>query len=363
MHVLHIVNNARRGGAGFVILPLIEKLTGKGVKFTVAYLLGPEQLTADYQRLGADTVHLGQNPFRIILKLFKLILNPENPVTLIHTHLVQASLIGRLVGRVAGIPVMTTRHYEKRSKSWHPLYVLEDLTSRYSQSLIAISDAVKDHLINSGYSSSSKCQRIYSPIEMSLFDVYIEQSLENQHNIVFNGRFIKLKGIRYLLEAFERVATELSGARLLLMGRYEDDSPILKQIAEHPFRDRIAIKGFVPREEVISELNLARMYIQPSLQEGLGLAALEAMGMRVPCILSDAGGLRELAGGGEQAITVPAGDSAKLAEAMITLWHDTGRAKEMGKKAYDFVQNNFNSHECTEQYYQQYLKLEAGEQI
>lgn len=358
MHVLHIVNNARRGGAGFVILPIIEELSKRGVSFTVAYMIGPEHLIEEYHRLGAKTLHLGKNPFKIIRTLIELILRKQNPVSIIHTHLVQASLVGRVVGRLMGIPVMTTRHYRERSKPLHPLYILEDITSRYSQRVIAISNAVREHLIDSRFSSIHRCRTIYSPIDLKLFEGYESYDLRPKVKIVFNGRFIKLKGIEYLLQAFEEVADELEGSSLVLMGRYERGNPILDLVNKHPQKDRIAIKGFVEREEIIKELNEARLYVQPSLSEGLGLAALEAMGMGCPCILSDAGGLLELAEDGQNAITVPARDVGALSKAMLSLWQDTDLSKRLGKNAKRFVENKFNARESANLYFAQYKTLE-----
>ncbi len=356
MHVLHIVNNGNRGGAGFVILPLIEELSKKGVKFTVAYLLGPENMKSEYHRLGVNTVLLGKNPLNIISKLYNILFNKTSPVSLIHTHLVQASLIGRFMGRVLGIPVLTTRHYRERSKN-NLLYILEDLTSKYSHKVIAISKAVHTHMIESNYTSPQRCKMIYSPINLNIFAGIHDVDLRSKSNIVFNGRFIELKGIKYLLEAFDIIAHRLPASRLVLMGRYEENNPILELVQKHRYRDRIGIKGFVGREEIIEELTQARIYVQPSLSEGLGLAAIEAMGLKCPCIFSEVGGLVELSQNGKNAILFPAQNSQLLADSILHLWQNIEKSERLGVNAQKFVKNNFDSTVVSEEYYEQYRSL------
>jgi len=341
-----------------VILPLIEELSKNGVTFTVAYMLEPEDLKDDYNRLGAKTVRLGKNPFKILNLLVKIIFDKQTPVSIIHTHLVHASLIGRFLGRLLGIPVMTTRHYRERNKKKNLLYLLEDITSKYSQRVIAISNSVHGHLLDSNYVSPERCKMIYNPIDLKIFAGSQYTDISKRHKIVFNGRFIELKGMKYLLEAFASVAPVLEKSQLVLMGRFEENDPILELIEKHEFRDRIRIKGFVQRAEIIAELEHARVYVQPSLSEGLGLAALEAMGLKCPCIFSAVGGLVELAQEGKNAILFPARNSERLAEAILDLWGDIKKSERLGTHAAKFVVNNFDSVKIAQEYYNQYEILE-----
>lgn len=360
MHILHLINNARRGGAGFVVLPLVKELRKAGHTFTIAYLQGPENLKEEYQRLGAKTVLLGKNPFRILKLLIGMLSNREEPISLIHTHLVQASLIGRFIGLIFRIPVMTTRHYLERGKPNHPLYILEDWTTRFSTKVVAISSAVQKHLIESNYVSIDKCAMVYNPIDLKIFDEVQESNLKEKTNLVFNGRFLEVKGIRYLLEAFDQIASSIPAAKLVLLGRYEDNNPVMALIDQHQYQDRIIIKGFVPRAEIIDELSRARIYIQPSLSEGLGISALEAMGLRCPCIFSDVGGLVELSQEGQTAILFPSRDSAQLAIEILDLWNNIEKSELLGAKAKKYVYRNFDSRIIAAQYLKYYQVLNKG---
>ena len=358
MHILHLVNNCNRGGAGHVILPLINEMTKHDVSFTVAYLIGPEKLKSDYIKYGAKTVLLGKNPVIIFFKLKNIITNNENPVSLIHTHLVQASLVGRFAGKIFKTPVITTRHYKNRSKKNNLLHILEDLTLRWSNYTIAISHAVKKYLIFSRFVPNKKCSTIYNPIDINLFKPVNNVELFLKNNIVFIGRFNTIKGIEYLIDAFNIVAESIPKSKLVLIGRNDGNEKLLnKMIDNHPFKNQIKLLGFINHNEIKEELKKARVYVQPSLSEGLGLSAIEAMAMECPCIFSDVGGLSELSDNYRNAVLVPPKNSNILSKEIISIWHDQKKSQSLGKSARKYICKYFNSKIIANQYYAVYKDM------
>ncbi len=357
MHILHLSTNCNIGGVGNVIIPMIKRLQNEDVRFSVAYLKKPDSLKKEYNNLGVDTHFIGTNPIRVFIRLFRLSRNSEFPFTHIHTHLVHASLVGRIFGKLSGIPIMTTRHYHKRSKRFDPLYLLEDLTQKFSDLTVAISQAVKDHIERSKYVPSEKCRVIYNPVEMDLFGNHERIDLASRGHIVCNARWIKIKGIEFLLDAFEHIGSQIPEAALILIGRTDNAHSIKQKINDHPYCERINVKGFIPRDKIIMELSKARIYVQPSLLEGLGLSAIEAMGMKVPCIFSDTGGLSELAYENNNAELVPPGNSKLLGEKIISLWKNIDRSLELGSNAQQFVAKHFDADLISKQYFNAYKQL------
>ena len=71
--------------------------------------------------------------------------------------------------------------------------------------------------------------------------------------------------------------------------------------------------------------------VVPSLGEGFGMVALEAMERARPVIASAVGGLPEIVADGETGLVVPPGDAEELAEAMVALASDLPRAAAMGE--------------------------------
>lgn len=357
MHILHITTNCNIGGVGNVIVPMIKRLRNDEIQFTVAYLKKPDSLKKEYNDLGVETILLGRNPLSIFIRLLRLVKNSQSPVSLIHTHLVHASLVGRVFGKLSGIPVMTTRHYHRRSKKYNPLYLLEDLTLKFSDLAIAISNAVKEHIVSSRYVQPEKCQVIYNPVDMDLFKHNEHIDLGSRKNIVCNARWIKIKGIEYLLDAFEDIGEQLPDTTLILVGRTDNADHLKQKIKDHPFSERIVVKGFISRNEIMKELSKARIYVQPSLLEGLGLSAIEAMGMAAPCIFSDTGGLAELSNDHNNAELVPPGNSKLLGEKIISLWNNVNRSTNLGSNAKKFVAEHFDADKIAIQYLKVYDQL------
>jgi glycosyltransferase involved in cell wall biosynthesis len=98
----------------------------------------------------------------------------------------------------------------------------------------------------------------------------------------------------------------------------------------------------------------------PSLSEGLGVAVLEAMAMARPVVASDAGGLPESVVEGETGLIVPAGDPAALAEGLVSLVSDRGRARQMGEAGRERALTHFDRSRIVPQVVALYEALAAG---
>ena len=97
------------------------------------------------------------------------------------------------------------------------------------------------------------------------------------------------------------------------------------------------------------ELESAAIVVVPSLGEGFGMVALEAMERGRPVIASDVGGLPEIVVDGETGLIVPRGDSDGLTGAMIELASDLPRAAAMGQAGRRRALTAFGQERCTEQ--------------
>ena len=93
--------------------------------------------------------------------------------------------------------------------------------------------------------------------------------------------------------------------------------------------DAVRFLGFV--SPVQTAIENAAIVVVPSLGEGFGMVALEAMERSRPVIASAVGGLPEIVVDGETGLVVPPGDAEALAEAMVALASDLPRAAAMGE--------------------------------
>ena len=111
------------------------------------------------------------------------------------------------------------------------------------------------------------------------------------------------KNLATLVEAFEKICSLHAGEiKLVLVGDYKDDPffsayPALKkQIAELGLEGKIIFTGFIPDEDLARLYNAATLLVFPSLEEGFGLPAIEAMSCGTPVAASRAGSLPEVLG-------------------------------------------------------------------
>ena len=174
--------------------------------------------------------------------------------------------------------------------------------------------------------------------------------------IICVGRFAPEKGHCYLIEALRLRNRKYVRWHCTFFGEGELESELRELAASHQLSDKLMFPGF--SEDVFSELLKADVFVLPSLHEGSPNALIEAMGVGMPCIASDVGGVKDLIDNEKNGIRVPPQDSVALAEALHRLLTDTDFAKELGKNARATIQQKFNSTESIrklEEIYQSFL--------
>ena len=123
--------------------------------------------------------------------------------------------------------------------------------------------------------------------------------------------------------------------------------PALKVYArELGLEDAVRFLGFV--SPVQSAVENAAIVVVPSLGEGFGMVALEAMERARPVVASAVGGLPEIVADGETGLVVPSADAEALAEAIVALAGNLPRAAEMGRAARERALAEFTPERCVE---------------
>ena len=110
--------------------------------------------------------------------------------------------------------------------------------------------------------------------------------------IVSVGRFAPEKGHRYLIEALNLLKQQNVAWRCTFLGEGKLETELRALVAEYGLSEQVAFPGFC--EDVFSVLLTADVFVLPSLHEGSPNALIEAMGIGMPCIASDVGGIADL---------------------------------------------------------------------
>ncbi len=134
--------------------------------------------------------------------------------------------------------------------------------------------------------------------------------------IVFVGTLEPRKGLGLLIDAFDRVAEAHLDALLVLAGQPGWGDP-LEPLKSAAHRDRVVVTGYVPDDAVPALLRRAAAAVYPSLGEGYGLPALEALACGAPLLTTSGTPMADAAG--DAALSVPPGDGAALAGALESI--------------------------------------------
>jgi glycosyltransferase involved in cell wall biosynthesis len=109
--------------------------------------------------------------------------------------------------------------------------------------------------------------------------------------------------------------------------------------------------------EIGELLGRARMFVLPSLTEGISLSLLEAMAQGLPVVTTSVGGTPEVVVDGQSGLLVPPADPERLAAAMLKIWSDPNLSRRMGAAGRQRVEQDFNVAITTAKYESLYQEL------
>ncbi len=157
--------------------------------------------------------------------------------------------------------------------------------------------------------------------------------------IVTSSADVPLKGLRYLLLAIAALIPRMPRLHLVVVGRPKKKSPVLKAISDLGLGSRIRFTGAISNAEFVRQYAKAWAAVVPSLYEGFGLPAGEAMACGVPVISTTGGALPEVVG--NAGILVPPGNFHALADAIEAVCGDALLANTLGMAGYQRVLKHF----------------------
>jgi len=175
------------------------------------------------------------------------------------------------------------------------------------------------------------------------------------------SNFRPVKRVVDVVKAFAQVARELP-ARLVLVGDGPDRSAAEWLAHDLKIQDRVHFMG--KQERVNELLPLADLMVMPSELESFGLAALEAMACKVPCIATRVGGVPELIDDGVTGLLYSVGDVDGMAEGAVSLLKDRERLEAMREAARKTAQKRFCASLVVPHYvhyYEQVLEMQGAE--
>jgi len=356
IHVVHLIETLGPGGAERLLYTNLKHLDPERIRSTVITVYSrADRWLESITDLDVPVVSLNCHSTRDIPKGISRLrtwLRANRP-DLIHSHLWAANIIGRIAGRLTGIPVISSVHNpDHEPQAWsdgadvslikrHAVKSLDRWTANIgSDRMVAVSDYVRKSAARDLHFALDSIELVYNPFDVDLMqapvgksraEILRELGLPADAVILLNvARVAPQKGLLYAVRALPEILRQYPLVHLISVGATSDArwTTELKREAEalvvaHHFH----LVG--AQRNVVDYLRACDIFVFPSLYEGLGIALIEAMAAGCVCVATDTGPIPEVVQNGKDGILVPTADSDALARAVCDLLGDPARRSQL----------------------------------
>ncbi|MGH3127131.1 MAG: glycosyltransferase family 4 protein [Gaiellaceae bacterium] len=347
--VLHTQKVAGISGSEAHLLQLLPDLRARGWDIRFLMLHEDEPGAWDFARelrargVPLDGIRLRADVDPIAFGEVAAYLGRMRP-RILHTHLVHADVYGQLAGSMTRVPLrLSTKHgfNEFREGRWFGF--ADRSVGSLAHIHIAISQGLAQYLAETEGFREQDFEIVHYGIAANGSASAYEGS---EPRLLCVGRLIPIKGHLVLLRALAQARSHVPNVSLDVAGRGPLAPALKAYVRELGLDDAVRFLGYVaPVEEAIQD---AAIVVVPSLGEGFGMVALEAMERARPVVASAVGGLPEIVAEGETGLVVPAADAEALADAIVALAGNLPRAAEMGRAGRARALQQFTPVRCVE---------------
>lgn len=355
LRVLHVIGGGEFGGAERHILNLATAIDPDVVEVSVCCLFA-DPFVGVAREAGIKSYSIPMRhkmDFSIVTKLREKII--KDKIDIVHTHGVRANLVGRLAAKMSGVgTVITTVHsmlaqdYPNTFSRFANMFI-ERASRSMTSHFIAVSGGLQKALIKQGI-PEKKITVVYNGLDPKLFRRKDPISTEWRDKsgiasgiplVAIVGRLHPVKGHQYFLKAAAKILKERQNIHFLVVGSGPERDDLEELTDSLGITKHVTFTGFISNVyDLIPELNLL---VVPSLWEGFGLTALEAMAVGVPVVATSVGGLPEIVEHGTTGLLVPPADEALLAKNIVWVLEHPQEAKEMATAAKGVVEEKFTA--------------------
>jgi glycosyltransferase involved in cell wall biosynthesis len=358
LKILHIDPERQWGGGEAQVLALIDHLTRKGhLNDLLAHPNG--RLWERCQKLKIRTLpFVARNDvdLRSVWRLRRLI--HRESYDIVHLHTKRAHALSLWLPRSQAAPkyVVTRRMDYPEINNCYTRW----LYNRSVDGVVAISQPIVELLLGAGV-DSWKVRLIHSGIDASRFTTVPQREPSELPPVIGCMAVLEQrKGHRFLLEAMALLKARGVKVHCLLAGEGPERETLERMTARLGLGGDVKFSGFiVDTPAFLADIDV---FVLPSLHEGLGVAALEAMAAGKPVVASGVGGLADVIKDGITGLLIPPRNAQALSDAIAKLIGDRTLAGALGRRASIHVRKHFAVEQMAarnEAYYYELLQTGA----
>jgi len=253
-----------------------------------------------------DIIHDNQSLCYGLLKLQK---QHNNVVATVHHPITR--------DREIALQAATTKGHRWLINRWYSFLTMQEKVVQQLDHIITVSKTSRQDIVAAFSRPAGKITVIANGIDTEIFRPLPNVKRKSWQLMTTASSDQPLKGLSVLLNAVAQLRTEFPQLHLLVIGKLKPDGVTEKELTSLQLTDCVEFRGGISTEELVVTYAESKMAIVPSLYEGFGLPAGEALACGVPLICSDGGALPEVVG--DAALLVKAGDVDELAKAISFL--------------------------------------------
>jgi len=373
---MFLINSLKPAGAETFVLNHLRHLDFNDYEPIVCQMKEGGELLQSFEDMGVEVISLGERrrpDFRALSRLLNIL--RQRQIDILQTHILYAGITGRILGRIAGVPVIVSTEQDVRlgAQAGHPVKRwLNDLTLPLANANVYITQAVANSFKKSvGRSIFEKGlveRRIPNGTNLETngcistdkrLEARIKLQLEQEHFVIGTvGRLETQKGHQYLIRAFGEVSCLLPNARLVIVGWGTLEHQLETQAEQLGVRERVLMLG--QRTDVLKLLPGFDVFAFPSIFEAQGVAILEAMTEGVPVIASNVGGIPEMVLHERTGLLVGPRNVAALRDAILRIQSEPEFAERLSRSARLHVANEYSIQCSVKQYDLLYKELASA---
>ncbi len=294
-------------------------------------------------------------PFTFGERVYDYLKEHKNDYDIVHDNQCLAYGIGKLAQEV--MPTIVTIHHpitvdrqedykaaktlrqKFRVRRWYSFINMQLKVAQKFSHIITVSEFTRKDIAKEFSLDENKFRVVHNGIINEYF--YPKQNGPRPENslIVTNSADTPLKGLNFLLEAVAEIRKK-QPIHLTVIGQPKKDGIIENLVAKLGVGDIVHFTGRIDNEEFADYYAKSTIAVVPSLYEGFGIPAAEAMACGVPLISTSGGALPEVVG--EAGIIVPPADSKALADAITRLLNSPEERNKYAQAGLERVRSVFS---------------------